>query len=545
MKFSKLFLAGIIALLIHSCSEPLEADLIIHNALIYSVNDQMETHEAMAIKDGRIIELGAEHQILNKYNSEVLRDAEKAIIYPGFIDAHNHFLGYGLTRAQLDLIGTNSFEEVLIRIGAYLDKNDVSWVLGRGWDQNDWEVSDFPNNDILEDRFPELNIAIKRVDGHAILVSKSVLNAARIDRNTQINGGQIVLGQDGEPTGILIDEAMTLLEDIIPEPDIEHKTNAMKVAEKECFAVGLTSVTDAGLEVDEINLINKLQQEGSLTIRINAMYSAKSEFLNDYSALGIKTESLTAKTIKVYCDGALGSRGARLIDEYSDDSSSYGFFITPPDSIAKWAKMCNEAGFQLAVHCIGTAGNQVTLNEMAKVLGGTNDKRWRIEHAQVVHPEDRAKFGEFNILPSMQPTHATSDMYWAEKRLGSNRITWAYSLKSLMDQNGMVPLGTDFPVEGISPLNTFYSAVFRSDIEGYPEGGFNMDEALTREQALKGMTIWAAISSFNDEIKGSLELGKLADFVILDKDILNCEKEAILGAEIIATYISGQSVYEK
>jgi predicted amidohydrolase YtcJ len=282
-----------------------------------------------------------------------------------------------------------------------------------------------------------------------------------------------------------------------------------------------------------------------LTIRINAMYSAKSEFLNDYSALGIKTESLTAKTIKVYCDGALGSRGARLIDEYSDDSSSYGFFITPPDSIAKWAKMCNEAGFQLAVHCIGTAGNQVTLNEMAKVLGGTNDKRWRIEHAQVVHPEDRAKFGEFNILPSMQPTHATSDMYWAEKRLGSNRITWAYSLKSLMDQNGMVPLGTDFPVEGISPLNTFYSAVFRSDIEGYPEGGFNMDEALTREQALKGMTIWAAISSFNDEIKGSLELGKLADFVILDKDILNCEKEAILGAEIIATYISGQSVYEK
>ena len=336
-----------------------------------------------------------------------------------------------------------------------------------------------------------------------------------------------------------------MLDAIIPAPGIEQKTAALLSAEKDCFAVGLTSVCDAGLEVDEVDLIQRLQQDGKLVMRVNAMYSAKPELLLNYTNLGIKTESLTAKTIKVYCDGALGSRGARLIDVYTDDTNSNGFFITPADSISKWAKMCNEAGFQLAVHCIGTDGNRVTLDEMSKVLGGTNDKRWRIEHAQVVHPGDRSKFGEYNILPSMQPTHATSDMYWAEKRLGSNRVSWAYSLKSLMSQNGMIPLGTDFPVEEISPLNTFYSAVFRSDLEGFPAGGFNMDEGLTREEALKGMTIWAAMSSFDEEIKGSLEVGKLADFVILDKDILSCEKQDILNTNIIATYLSGQTVYEK
>ena len=545
MNYKISILSCLTILLIGSCSESLDADLIVHNALIYSVNDQMETYEAMAIKDGRIIELGPEHQILNKYKSNEIRDVQKAVIYPGFIDAHSHFLGYGLTSSQLDLIGTTSFEDVLNRIDSYHSKNESTWIQGRGWDQNDWETSNFPDNDLLEDRFPNLNIALKRIDGHAILVSKSVLKAAGINKSTTINGGLIVLGEDGEPTGVLLDKAISLLDAIIPAPGIEQKTAALLSAEKDCFAVGLTSVCDAGLEVDEVDLIQRLQQDGKLVMRVNAMYSAKPEILSNYTNLGIKTESLTAKTIKVYCDGALGSRGARLIDVYTDDTTSNGFFITPADSISNWAKMCNEAGFQLAVHCIGTDGNKVTLDEMGKVLGGTNDKRWRIEHAQVVHPDDRSKFGEYNILPSMQPTHATSDMYWAEKRLGSNRVSWAYSLKSLMSQNGMIPLGTDFPVEEISPLNTFYSAVFRSDLEGFPAGGFNMDEGLTREEALKGMTIWAAMSSFDEEIKGSLEVGKLADFVILDKDILSCEKQDILNTNIIATYLSGKTVYEK
>ena len=545
MNYKISILSCLTILLIGSCSESLDADLIVHNALIYSVNDQMETYEAMAIKDGRIIELGPEHQILNKYKSNEIRDVQKAVIYPGFIDAHSHFLGYGLTSSQLDLIGTTSFEDVLNRIDSYHSKNESTWIQGRGWDQNDWETSNFPDNDLLEDRFPNLNIALKRIDGHAILVSKSVLKAAGINKSTTINGGLILLGEDGEPTGVLLDKAISLLDAIIPAPGIEQKTAALLSAEKDCFAVGLTSVCDAGLEVDEVDLIQRLQQDGKLVMRVNAMYSAKPEILSNYTNLGIKTESLTAKTIKVYCDGALGSRGARLIDVYTDDTNSNGFFITPADSISNWAKMCNEAGFQLAVHCIGTDGNKVTLDEMGKVLGGTNDKRWRIEHAQVVHPDDRSKFGEYNILPSMQPTHATSDMYWAEKRLGSNRVSWAYSLKSLMSQNGMIPLGTDFPVEEISPLNTFYSAVFRSDLEGFPAGGFNMDEGLTREEALKGMTIWAAMSSFDEEIKGSLEVGKLADFVILDKDILSCEKQDILNTNIIATYLSGKTVYEK
>ena len=545
MRFNLILFTCIAGFILHACSEPIKVDLIVHNALIYSVNDQMDTYEAMVIQDGRIIELGAEHQILNKYQSLETIDVEKAIVFPGFIDAHSHFLGYGLTRSQVDLVGTVSYEDVLNRIEKYKADGTDEWVLGRGWDQNDWEKSLYPDNDLLEERFPGTNIVIKRIDGHALLASKSVLELAGINSDTKIAGGLVMLGQDGEPNGILIDEAMSLLDKIIPEPNDEHKSMALGIAEKDCFSSGLTSVTDAGLEVAEISLIQNLQEMGSLKMRVNAMYSAKPELLIDHSGLGIKTESLTAKTIKVYCDGSLGSRGARLIDPYTDDSTSKGFFITPKDSLAKWAKMCLQAGFQLAVHCIGTDGNRVTLNEMSKVLGGTNDKRWRIEHAQVVHPEDRATFGKYNILPSMQPTHATSDMYWAEDRLGQTRINWAYSLNSLMQQNGMIPLGTDFPVEGISPIATFYSAVYRIDQDGFPEGGFNMNEALSREDALKGITIWAAMSSFDENIKGSLEIGKLADFVILDTDILKCEKQKIMETTVLATYLGGKQVYEK
>ena len=537
----------LIALLLSnsSCNEPTKADLIIHNATIYSVNEQMETFEAMVIQDGKIIELGAEHQILNKYKSSSVIDAEKAFIYPGLIDAHSHFLGYGITSTQLDLIGTKSFNEVCERINEYAKQRDGEWITGRGWDQNDWDIQEFPTNDTFDILFPNLKIAITRVDGHAMLVSNNILSAAKIDATSRVNGGVVKVGSDGKPTGILIDEAMTLVDAVIPEPTEMEKVKALIKAEKDCFRVGLTTVTDAGLEKIEIDLIHQLHEEGDLKMRINAMYSATPEILENYQEIGYKTDHLTARSIKVYCDGALGSRGAGLIEPYSDDSLSNGFLITPADSLAQWAKMCYDAELQLAVHCIGTEGNRISLIEMSKVLGGTNDRRWRIEHAQVVHPEDRSLFGKFNIIPSMQPTHATSDMYWAEERLGSKRINWAYSLKSLMHENGMIPLGTDFPVESIDPINTFYAAVVRKDALGFPPSGFITDEALTREEALKGITIWAAMSSFDDDTRGSLEIGKFADFTILDNDLLQCDVDEILSTQVLQTFIGGELVYKK
>lgn len=527
------------------CSEPTEVDLIIHNAKIYSVDEGMQTFDAMAINKGIIVELGAENQILNKYNYHNKIDAEKAFIFPGFIDAHSHLLGFGLSSMQLNLVGTTSYRHVLQEIKNYQANRNSDWIVGRGWDQNDWEVKEYPVKDSLDQMFPDTKIALKRVDGHAMLVSSSVLELANIDGSTKIDGGEIKLDQYGNPTGILIDEAMTLVEEILPKPDRATKIKALKLAQQICFEYGLTTVTDAGLEVEDVNLINSLQNQGDLAIRINAMYSANPLFLSNGFPKRIQTDLLTARSIKIYCDGALGSRGARLLSPYADDTTSIGLFITPPDSINKWAEACKTYGFQMAVHCIGTGGNRATLNEMGQMLKGTNDLRWRIEHAQVVHPEDRNLFGTHNILPSMQPTHATSDMYWAEARLGKSRIPWAYSLKSLLKQNGMIALGTDFPVESANPLMTFYAAITRKDKNGYPAEGFMIEEALTREEALRGMTIWPALSSFDDSTRGSLEPGKFADLVILNKDLLTCDNSEILEVEIQKTIINGKLVYEK
>ncbi len=525
------------------CNELKEADLIIHNATIYTVDDAFSLAEAVAVKDGKIIAVGAEHEILNAYTATEVMDARHGFIYPGFIDAHSHILGYAIENQRLNLIGTKSFDEVVDRIKSYSESVDSKWIMGRGWDQNDWEDHAFPTNDTLQQLFPDHFIALKRVDGHAYLVSDNVLDLAQISEETQIDGGKVLLS-NGKPTGVLIDEAMRLVKAVVPKPDAQFKSTALLTAQANCFAAGLTSVCAGGLSVEDVQLLDSLHQE-DLKIRVYAMYSAAPELMDGMGKLAKKTERLTAKSIKVYADGALGSRGAKLLEPYSDDTSNTGLMISPKDSISQWANACFGAGFQLNVHCIGDGANRFTLDAMGEVLGGTNDRRWRIEHAQVVHPEDRTKFGAFNILPSMQPTHATSDMYWAEDRLGKQRIHHAYALKSLMLQNGLIPLGTDFPVEDISPIATFFAATVRTDREGFPEGGFNPEEALTREEALRGITIWPAIANFEDESRGSIELGKFADLVLLDRDLLQCDAEAILSTAVLKTWLNGELVHEQ
>lgn len=526
-----------------SCQPAEKVDLIVRNAQVITVNEAFEKAEAFAVKDGKFIAVGAEHEILNKYTATQVYDAKKAFIYPGFVDPHSHFMGYGIELQRLDLVGSKSFDEVISRIREHIEKTNQKWVLGRGWDQNDWDKKEFPVTDTLAQLFPDNYIALKRIDGHAYMVSPNVLALANIKADVQIQGGQVVVDNSGKPTGILIDEAMKSIDIVIPQPDERLKIRGLLMAQENLLAAGLTAVCDAGLAAEDISLINKLQPD-SIMIRVYAMYAASKDIYKNTSDIGYKTDHLTAKSIKLYADGALGSRGAYLKAPYSDAPENRGLLIAGPDSVYSWAKWCYQNGFQLNVHCIGDAANQMVLQEMGSVLKGNNDRRWRIEHAQVVSPEDRELFGKFNIIPSVQPTHAISDMTWAETRLGE-RIAHAYSLKGLLSQNGMIPLGTDFPVEDISPLGTFYTAIARRNASWEPSEGFLFEEALTREEALKGITIWAAMANFDEMKYGSIEVGKFADFVVLNRDLLSCEESEIMNAQILSTWIQGVKRYEK
>jgi len=533
----------LVFILVNACTSSTQVDLIIHNAIIYTVDDSFSKAQAIAVNQGKIVAIGAEHQILNGYKGKQKIDAAGRYIYPGFIDAHSHFLGYGREKQRLNLTGTSSYKEVISRISEYIKEQNSEWILGRGWDQNDWEVKEFPTNDTLNKLFPNHYIALNRVDGHAVLASQNVLQLAGITSDTELVGGHVLVS-NGVPTGILLGAAEDLIKSIIPAESKRFNLAALKIAQEDCFTHGLTTVCDAGLPQEDIELINE-SHNSFLKIRVYAMFSASNNLIGQLDELGFQSERLTANSIKLYVDGALGSRGAALLKPYSDDTLNYGLIITPEDSVIKWAKACFDSGMQLNAHCIGDSANRITLRAMGSVLQTTNDRRWRIEHAQVVDEEDQNKFGSFNILPSMQPTHATSDMYWAEERLGAKRINFTYSLKSLLQQNGLIALGTDFPIEEISPLKTFYAAAIRKDYSGFPEKGFRLSEALSREEALRGITIWSAVANFEDSVKGSLEIGKYADMVMLDQDLLNCSDQALKEVNVLKTWVNGELVFEK
>jgi len=539
-----LLLASLLGL--NSCILQEDVDLVVHNATIYTVDNAFSTQQAMAIKDGKIVELGPEHAIRNKYNGATTIDAGKKTVYPGLIDAHSHFLGYGLSLQKVDLTGTQSFQEVLDRVVAFSKEHPTGWVTGRGWDHTDWAIKEFPNKAALDSLFPDRPVAVRRVDGHAVLVNQVALDAAGITATTTVPGGEIQL-TNGALSGILLDNAYDLVDAVIPAPDEATKQKALLQAQQNCWAVGLTTVCDAGLDRAEIELIDQMHQSGNLKMRIYAMISDKPENLDHYLKVGpYKTERLNVRSFKFYADGALGSRGACLIDPYSDihDRTHHGLTIRDADHYRKYATELNNAGFQMNTHCIGDSATRTLLKIYAEELKGITDNRWRIEHAQVMHPDDFYLFGEYAIIPSVQPTHATSDMYWAAERLGPDRVQTAYAYKQLFEQNGIIALGTDFPVEGINPINTFYSAVFRKDANQFPESGFQPENALTREQALKGMTIWAALAGFEESEKGSLEVGKMADFVILDRDIMKAPEDQLLDTKVVYTCVGGEIVFD-
>ena len=529
-------------LLFTSCSSN-DADLIIHNATIYTVNESFETATAVVVKDGKFIAVGGE-DLLNQYKARSIVNLNGFSVYPGFIDAHCHFYNFGLLQEQLDLSFTKSFEEVVDRVASYITTHPGVPVLGQGWDQNSWEVKEYPTKDILDKRFPEQLIALKRVDGHALLVNQTTLDLAGINSTTSVDGGVFVRAE-GVLTGVLIDNAMDQVYAALPKPTKQQQTTALLAAQAISFKNGLTTVDDAGLDKEQLQLIESLHEEGVLDIRVYGMISNTPENLAYYLEKGTtQTERLNIRSVKVYADGALGSRGAALKKEYSDAPGNHGSFVTPVDQIEALAYVLAKKGFQMNTHAIGDAANHVVLNAYKKALTIDADPRWRIEHAQIVSLEDREFFGT-KIIPSIQPTHATSDMFWADERLGDDRMQGAYAYKSLLDWSGRVALGTDFPVEHVSPLKTFYAAVARTTEEQLPEGGFQMGDALTRMEALKGMTLWAAYANFEEEIKGSIEVGKLADMVILKRDIMNIDIHEVPKVEVIATIVDGNIVYRE
>jgi predicted amidohydrolase YtcJ len=521
------------------------ADMLVKNAVVYTVDSNFTTASAFVVSGGKILAVGNADSLEQKYNAREVIDAQGAAVYPGFIDAHAHFYEYGMGLQEVNLVGTHSWPEIIDSVKAFADRNTDGWIIGNGWDQNDWTNKHFPDKAKLDSLFPMRPVILSRVDGHAVIANQAALNIAGVKPGQTINGGEIETS-NGKLTGILVDNAVGIVTRKIPEPTAAIIDTALLSAQKNCFAAGLTTVDDCGLPYTMVNTINELQNKGDLKMRMYVMLADRQENYEYLFKHGIvKTPRLNVRAFKVYADGALGSRGACLLQPYADSAKWSGFLLSTQKHFEEIAPKIAAHGFQMCTHAIGDSAVRVMLKVYANNLKGKNDLRWRIEHSQVVSPQDLDKFGQYSIIPSVQPTHATSDMYWAGKRLGNERLKTAYAYKQLLKQNGWLPLGTDFPVENINPLYTFYAAVERKDLKGFPEGGFQPENALSRIEALKGMTIWAAKANFEEKEKGSIEPGKFADFVILDKDIMKVKGSEIPTTKVTKTYINGVKVYDK
>jgi predicted amidohydrolase YtcJ len=544
MRITTILSTAILFFLIGCEAQKQQADLVLTNGTIYTVDEEFSTAEAIAIKDHRILAVGSTKEINSAYKATQLRDLEGRYVYPGWIDAHCHFFGYGMNLNAVDVAGTTSVEEIIEELKEFQLKHPGAWITGRGWDQNDWEVKEFPDKHMLDKHFPDTPVLLRRIDGHAAWANSRALELAGVRADSKVDGGTVMLSK-GEPSGILVDNAIGLVASQIPGSTLADMIQALQQAETNCFSVGLTSVQDAGLSKQVVLLIDSLQQAGSLKIRMNTWLSPSRENFTHFVEKGpYRTDHITVNTIKLFTDGALGSRGARMIEPYSDDPGNLGLYVTPLPVLEEYCQEAYKHDFAVATHCIGDGANRETLKIYAEILGGENDRRWRIEHAQIIHPDDFHFFGDYNIIPSVQSTHATSDMYWATDRVGNERIKGAYAYRQLLEENGWLPNGSDFPVEQINPLFGFYAAVVRKDQEGYPEGGFQMENAISREQALRAMTIWAARAAKEEDLKGSIEAGKLADLVVTGSDLMSAPEETLFSIRVLSTYSGGELVYQ-
>ena len=530
-------LCAIILTLMISCNKKTPVDLIVHNANIYTIDNAFSKAQAFAVKDGKFVAVGDEGTIMRQYAAKETINAQGDAVYPGFMDGHCHFTGYGENLVRwADLKGCQSFEEVIERLKVHDSLYPAEWLLGRGWDQNLWDVAEFPDNTKLAEVFPNKKVLLTRVDGHAVLVSKEVLDLAGINESTKMDGGMAII-KDSRCTGVLLDNLADAAKALVPKMETALRVQVFLKAQENCMSVGLTSVTDAGLDIASIELIDSLQQAGQLKMHVNAMVNPDDETMDHFMRQGVIDKArLTVRSVKIYADGALGSRGAKLLEPYTDDPSNTGLMVESDNFYHHVCQKAFDAGYQVCCHAIGDGGVRHILDIYSEYLKGQNDLRWRIEHSQVVNEADFQRYGELSVIPSIQTTHCTSDMDWAGERLGE-RIKNAYAYQRLLQQNGWVVNGTDFPIEDISPIYTFYAAVARKHLDGTPIEGFQMENALSREQALRSITIWVAKGCFLENRKGSIEVGKDADFVILDRDLMTVAENEIPEAKVKMCHI--------
>jgi predicted amidohydrolase YtcJ len=520
------------------------ADLVIENAVIYTVNPTRPQATALAVKGSRILAVGPE--AAKTIGSETKRmDAKGATIVPGLIDSHVHMAALGDLLQSFDLRAVKSIPEVAAIVKEAASRSSAGeWIQGRAWDQTNWGGK-FPTAEPLTAAAPNNPVLLRRVDGHASWVNRKALEIARITSATKDPpGGKIIRNPDGEPTGVLIDRAQALVTAKLPPPTEGLVARSLARAAEECAKLGLTTVHDAGIGEMELAAYRKLIAEHRLPIRIYAMIGGTGQLWRQYQQKGPEIgEQLTVRSVKLVADGAMGSRGAAFWQPYSDDPGNSGLLILSKDQIEAAARDAVKYGFQLNTHAIGDRANRTVLDAYGAVLGGNNDKRFRIEHAQVVSLHDFALFAKYSVIASIQSTHATSDMRWAADRLGPDRLNGAWAPKRFMAAGVRITNGSDTPVENPNPLWGFYAAVTRQDHQGNPPGGFMPDQKLRREEALRSWTLDGAYAAFEEKQKGSLEPGKLADFVMLSQDIMKVPERDLLNTRVTMTVIGGKTVY--
>ncbi|MDQ7039945.1 MAG: amidohydrolase [Rhodothermus sp.] len=531
-----------------------QADYLLINGRIYTVDAVQPMVEAMAIRGDRILMVGTTAQLAAAYPEAPRIDLKGLAVVPGFIDAHAHLMGLGLSRLRADLTGTRSIEEILERLQAFARQlPEEAWLLGRGWDQNDWPVKEFPTRQMLDAVFPERPVWLVRIDGHAAWANTAAIRRANPRLLTEDvpdpEGGHIVRDAEGRPTGVFIDAAMDLIASYIPPPTEAELEEALRRAVAEANRFGLTGVHDAGVGLATIRRYQQAVDDGTLTLRLYVMMDGFGEAFDHFCAQGPLLDyggRLTVRSVKFYIDGALGSRGAALSSDYSDDPGNRGLLRYESGPFAEMVMRAMACGFQVNTHAIGDRGVRVVLDAYEKALRtlGRTSGRHRVEHAQVVAPEDFARFAELDVIASMQPTHATSDMYWAEDRLGPERVRGAYAWRTFLEHGVRLAFGSDFPVESANPLLGFYAAITRQDAEGWPEGGWYPEQRLTREEALRAFTLDAAYAAFQEHELGSLTPGKYADFVVLSHDIMTVPPPQILKTRVLATFFGGKCVYQ-
>jgi predicted amidohydrolase YtcJ len=551
---SALLIALFASPLVAQRTAPAPADLIVTHAKIYTVDDNHPFVSAMAVRNGLVQFVGSEREaLLLKGPSTKVLDAGGQTIIPGMVDAHAHLFGLGTFLKNIDLTDTRSYDAIVSRVGAHIkDVPSGRWVIGRGWDQNKWGDTRFPTHEALTKVSSNNPVVLERIDGHALLVNAAAMRAAGVTAATKDPaGGRIERGANDEPTGVFVDNAMSLIDKVIPPLSHDDMRSATLGAIAESNKYGLVGLHDPGEPREVLDVFEELAKAGTFSLRVYAMIADDSAAIEHYFQRGPQSAlydgHLWIRSIKLYADGALGSRGAALLDPYADDAKNVGLLKSTPAHLQDVSTRALQHGFQVATHAIGDRGNRVALDAYEAALKAvpTVDHRFRIEHVQILDHADVPRFAQLGIIPSMQAVHQTSDMYWAPTRLGYARTFGAYAWRSLLNTGVIIPNGSDFPVERVNPLFSFHAAVSRQDDNSWPPGGWFPEQKMTREEALKSMTIWPAYAGFMETLTGSLTPGKYADFVILDQDIMTIPESSILGTRVVATYIGGKAVYER